>query len=300
MGITNPESSAFDAVELEDSVLKASLPIKPPLTSSNLHGLVNFRHSQPGLQILTIRTTDCIHFLLPTISSLLLFDNMPLHHENTLVCHGTLSACYCGGYHAISPGKKWYEKYTTLDNQKASSQSEALNCHYFSKNHSEALSCVSCASFHYWFTTGEPKSYISSICLDLLKSLLLLLEFLDLCFPFLSQLVSSTALWCLFRCFLSLSDLLLFSSNLFSLAFSLFCFAFLFSLSPFSASVNQILHFFPPIVLPSPEKPRIENRDWTTKVSAFQRENAETTREKVSDRELLRLKRSETHLWNSQ
>lgn len=211
------------------------------MTSSNLHGLVNFRHSQPGLQILTIRTTDCIHFLLPTISSLLLFDNMPLHHENTLVCHGTLSACYCGGYHAISPGKKWYEKYTTLDNQKASSQSEALNCHYFSKNHSEALSCVSCASFHYWFTTGEPKSYISSICLDLLKSLLLLLEFLDLCFPFLSQLGSSTALWCLFRCFLSLSDLLLFSSNLFSLAFSLFCFAFLFSLSPFSTEVQLSL-----------------------------------------------------------
>lgn len=98
--------TAFDAVELEDSVLKASLPIKPPMTSSNLHGLVNFRHSQPGLQILTIRTTDCIHFLLPTISSLLLFDNMPLHHENTLVCYGTLSACDCGGYHAISPGKK--------------------------------------------------------------------------------------------------------------------------------------------------------------------------------------------------
>lgn len=236
MGITNPESSAFDAVELEDSVLKASLPIKPPLTSSNLHGLVNFRHSQPGLQILTIRTTDCIHFLLPTVSSLLLFDNMPLHHENTLVCHGTLSACDCGGYHANSPGKKWYEKYTTLDNQKASSQSEALNCHYFSKNHSEALSCVSCASFHYWFMTGEAKSYISSICLDLLKSLLLLLEFLDLCFPFLSKLGSSTALGCLFRCFLSLSDLLLFSSNLFLLAFSLFCFAFLFSLSPFSIS----------------------------------------------------------------
>lgn len=99
----------------------------PPLTSSNLHGLVNFRHSQPGLQILTIRTTDCIHFLLPTISSLLLFDNMPLHHENTLVCYGTLSACDCGGYHANSPGKKWYEKYTTLDNQKAASKKETSN-----------------------------------------------------------------------------------------------------------------------------------------------------------------------------
>ena len=95
------------------------------------------------------------------------------------------------------------------------------------------------------FLIQRKRGYYKCTCLDLLKSLLLLLEFLDLCFPFLSQLGSSTALWCLFRCFLSLSDLLLFSSNLFSLAFSLFCFAFLFSLSPFSWRVKKIkAHYF--------------------------------------------------------
>ena len=81
------------------------------------------------------------------------------------------------------------------------------------------------------FLIQRKKGKYKCTCLDLLESLLLLLEFLDLYCPFLSELESSTELWCLFCRFLSLSDLLLSSSNLFLLVFSLLCFAFLFSLS---------------------------------------------------------------------